>query len=71
MANLDIMICAHALAIGAVLVTNDRAFTRIRNLKVADCKRRRRSPDATESTYRYLRIKVCRSLFVQEYLFVR
>ena len=36
MANLDMMIGAHALAAGAVLVTNDRAFTRIKNLKVAD-----------------------------------
>jgi tRNA(fMet)-specific endonuclease VapC len=36
MGNLDIMIGAHALAVGAVLVTNDRAFTRIKNLKVAD-----------------------------------
>jgi predicted nucleic acid-binding protein len=30
------MIRAHALAMGAVLVTNDRAFTRIKNWKVAD-----------------------------------
>ena len=36
MGNLDIMIGAHALAVGAVLVTNDRAFNRIENLKVAD-----------------------------------
>jgi tRNA(fMet)-specific endonuclease VapC len=36
MGNLDMMIGAHALATGAVLVTNDRAFTRIKNLKVAD-----------------------------------
>ena len=36
MGNLDLMIGAHALAVGAVLVTNDRAFTRIKNLKVAD-----------------------------------
>jgi len=36
MGNLDMMIGAHALAVGAVLVTNDRAFTRIKNLKVAD-----------------------------------
>ena len=36
MGNLDMMIAAHALAVGAVLVTNDRAFTRIKNLKVAD-----------------------------------
>jgi tRNA(fMet)-specific endonuclease VapC len=31
--NLDLMIAAHALATGAILVTNDRAFTRIKNLK--------------------------------------
>ena len=36
MGNLDLMIGAHALALGAVLVTNDQAFTRIRNLKLAD-----------------------------------
>jgi tRNA(fMet)-specific endonuclease VapC len=36
MGNLDMMIGAHALAEGAVLVTNDRAFTRIKSLKVAD-----------------------------------
>ena len=36
MANLDMMIAAHALATGAVLVTNDRAFARIKGLKVAD-----------------------------------
>jgi tRNA(fMet)-specific endonuclease VapC len=36
MANLDIMIGAHALVSGAVMVTNDRAFARIPNLKVAD-----------------------------------
>jgi tRNA(fMet)-specific endonuclease VapC len=36
MANLDMMIGAHALAAGAVLVTNDRAFARIQNLKVAN-----------------------------------
>ena len=41
MANLDIMIGAHALAIGAVLVTNDRAFTRIKDLKVADWTKRK------------------------------
>jgi tRNA(fMet)-specific endonuclease VapC len=35
MGNLDMMIGAHALAAGAVLVTNDRAFTRIKNLKLA------------------------------------
>jgi tRNA(fMet)-specific endonuclease VapC len=36
MGNLDTMIAAHALAMGAVLVTNDRAFTRINKLKVED-----------------------------------
>jgi len=36
MGNLDTMIGAHALALGAVLVTNDQAFTRIRELNVED-----------------------------------
>jgi tRNA(fMet)-specific endonuclease VapC len=36
MGNLDTMICAHALALGAILVTNDQAFTRIEALKVED-----------------------------------
>ena len=36
MGNLDTMIGAHALALGAVLVTNDQAFTRIRELSVED-----------------------------------
>jgi tRNA(fMet)-specific endonuclease VapC len=31
--NLDLMIAAHALAAGAVLVTNDRVFARIKKLK--------------------------------------
>ena|ERR1041385_1701541 len=31
--NLDLMIAAHALAMGAILVTNDRAFARIKKLK--------------------------------------
>ncbi len=31
--NLDLMIAVHALAIGAILVTNDRAFARIKKLK--------------------------------------
>jgi tRNA(fMet)-specific endonuclease VapC len=35
MGNLDMMIGAHALAVEAVLVTNDRAFSRIKNLKLA------------------------------------
>jgi tRNA(fMet)-specific endonuclease VapC len=36
MGNLDAMIGAHALALDAVLVTNDHAFARIKKLKVAD-----------------------------------
>jgi tRNA(fMet)-specific endonuclease VapC len=36
MGNLDMMIGAHALALGAVLVTNDQAFARIEQLKVED-----------------------------------
>jgi tRNA(fMet)-specific endonuclease VapC len=36
MGNLDTMIAAHALALDAVLVTNDHAFARIKKLKVAD-----------------------------------
>lgn len=36
MGNLDTMIAAHALAVGAALVTSDRAFTRLRHLKVED-----------------------------------
>jgi tRNA(fMet)-specific endonuclease VapC len=40
MGNLDTMIAAHALAIGATLVTNDRAFARIKKLKVADWTKR-------------------------------
>ena len=36
MGNLDLMIAAQALAGGAVLVSNDRAFGRIRGLKVED-----------------------------------
>jgi tRNA(fMet)-specific endonuclease VapC len=36
MGNLDTMIAAHALALDAVLVTNDRAFARIKKLKVVD-----------------------------------
>jgi len=34
--NLDTMIAALALAVGAVLVTNDRAFSRIKKLEVED-----------------------------------
>src|SRR5713226_9438718 len=36
MGNLDAMIAAHALAVGAVLVINDHAFGRIKRLKVED-----------------------------------
>lgn len=36
MGNLDTMIAAHALALEAVLVTNDHAFARIKKLKVVD-----------------------------------
>ena len=36
MGNLDVMIAAHALALGAVLVTCDRAFARIKKLKIED-----------------------------------
>jgi tRNA(fMet)-specific endonuclease VapC len=43
MGNLDTMIAAHALALGAVLVTSDRAFSRIKKLKVEDWTKRPRS----------------------------
>jgi tRNA(fMet)-specific endonuclease VapC len=36
MGNLDLMIGAHALAVNVTLVTNDRAFGRIKKLKVED-----------------------------------
>ncbi len=36
MGNLDAMIAAHALAVNAVLVTNDHAFGRIKKLKIED-----------------------------------
>jgi len=36
MGNLDLMIAAHALAVGTVLVTHDRVFRRMRGLKVED-----------------------------------
>jgi len=36
MGNLDMMIGAHALSAGATLATNDGAFGRIKNLKIAD-----------------------------------
>jgi tRNA(fMet)-specific endonuclease VapC len=36
MGNLDMMIGAHALAAGAILISNDRVFGRIKKLKVKD-----------------------------------
>ncbi len=36
MANFDLMIAAHALAVGATLVTHDRVFKRVKNLKIED-----------------------------------
>jgi tRNA(fMet)-specific endonuclease VapC len=36
MGNLDTMIAAHALALDAILVTNDHAFARLKKLKVVD-----------------------------------
>lgn len=36
MGNLDMMIAAHALALGRVLVTSDRVFSRVKGLKVED-----------------------------------
>ena len=36
MGNLDMMIAAHALAAEAILVTNDRSFCRLKNLKIED-----------------------------------
>ena len=34
--NMDMMIAAHALALGATLVTSDRAFSRIKKLTIED-----------------------------------
>jgi tRNA(fMet)-specific endonuclease VapC len=34
--NLDTMIAAHALATGSVLVTHDKAFARVKGLKIED-----------------------------------
>ena len=34
--NLDLLIAAHALALGLVLITNDRAFTQVEGLKIED-----------------------------------
>jgi tRNA(fMet)-specific endonuclease VapC len=36
MGNLDLMIASQALAVGAVVVTNDRVFRRVRGLRVED-----------------------------------
>ncbi len=36
MGNLDMMIAAHALAVQAVLVTGDRVFRRVKQLKIED-----------------------------------
>jgi tRNA(fMet)-specific endonuclease VapC len=36
MGNLDMMIAAHALALGTVLVSSDRVFRRVKGLKVED-----------------------------------
>jgi tRNA(fMet)-specific endonuclease VapC len=36
MGNLDLMIAAHALAAEAILVTNDRSFSRLKHLKIED-----------------------------------
>jgi tRNA(fMet)-specific endonuclease VapC len=36
MGTLDLMIAAHALAVGAVLVTHDRVFRRVPELKLED-----------------------------------
>ena len=34
--NLDLLIAAHALALGVVLITNDRAFIQVEGLKIED-----------------------------------
>jgi tRNA(fMet)-specific endonuclease VapC len=36
MGNLDLMIAAQALAVGAILVSNDRVFRKVKGLKVED-----------------------------------
>jgi len=36
MGNFDMMIAAHALAAGTILVTNDRAFRRVKGLRIED-----------------------------------
>lgn len=34
--NLDLLIAAHALTLGVVLITNDRAFSQVEGLKIED-----------------------------------
>lgn len=34
--NLDLLIAAHALSLGLMLITNDRAFTQVKGLKIED-----------------------------------
>ena len=34
--SLEMMIAAHAVALGLILITNDRAFARIKQLKIED-----------------------------------
>lgn len=36
MGNLDMMIAAHAMAVGATLVTHDRVFQRVKRLEIED-----------------------------------
>ncbi len=36
LASLDLLIATHALSVDAVLVTNDRAFSQMADLKVED-----------------------------------
>jgi tRNA(fMet)-specific endonuclease VapC len=36
MGNMDMLIAAHALAVGAALVTHDRVFRRVKGLKIED-----------------------------------
>jgi tRNA(fMet)-specific endonuclease VapC len=36
MGNMDLMIAAQALAVGAILVTNDRVFRRVKGLRIED-----------------------------------
>jgi tRNA(fMet)-specific endonuclease VapC len=43
MGNLDLMIAAQALAVGAILVTNDRVFRKVKNLRIEDWSKPRQS----------------------------